>query len=78
MEAKTTRIRALNDGLRQNLSDGHAFMTPGVAALGAGAVPRIVKTIQVCDDLCQANAPPRCCPTSALRAWRPAPQVPPT
>jgi hypothetical protein len=57
MELKTARIRALNDELRHNLSDGHAFMTPGVAALGPEAVARIVKTIQVYDDFCQANDP---------------------
>ena len=32
-------------------------MTPGVAALGAEAVKRIVKTIAVFDDFCHANDP---------------------
>ena len=32
-------------------------MTPGVAALGQTAVERIVKTISVFDDFCQANDP---------------------
>jgi hypothetical protein len=32
-------------------------MTPGVAALGAEAVARIVKTIAVYDDSCHANDP---------------------
>ncbi len=32
-------------------------MTPGVAALGAEAVARIVKTIAVYDDSCRANDP---------------------
>jgi hypothetical protein len=36
-DARDSRIRALNDTLRHNLSEGHAFMTPGVAALGAEA-----------------------------------------
>jgi hypothetical protein len=31
--------------------------TPGVAALGAEAVARIVKTIAVYDDFCHANDP---------------------
>ena len=32
-----------------------AVMTPGVAALGAEAVERIVKTIAVFDDFCHAT-----------------------
>ncbi len=57
MDTKTARIRALNDQLRQNFADGIAVMTPGVAALGPGAVERIVKTIAVFDDFCHANDP---------------------
>ena len=57
MDTKTARIRALNDQLRQNFADGIAVMTPGVAALGAEAVERIVKTIAVFDDFCRANDP---------------------
>jgi Protein of unknown function (DUF3768) len=57
MDAKTARIRALNDELRQNFAVGIAVMTPGVAALGAEAVQRIVKTIAVFDDFCHANDP---------------------
>jgi len=57
MDTKTARIRALNDQLRQNFADGIAVMTPGVAALGAEAVARIVKTIGVFDDFCHANDP---------------------
>ena len=34
-----------------------AVITPGVAALGKPAVDRIVKTIAVYDDFCQANDP---------------------
>src|SRR5690348_11595157 len=57
--SQTDRIRALNDDLRQNISRGrgHAVMTAGVAALGAEAVARIVKTIEVYDDFCHANDP---------------------
>ena len=54
---KTEQIRALNDRLRQNLSEGTAVMTCGVAALGAEAVARIVKTIAAYDDFCHANDP---------------------
>jgi hypothetical protein len=57
MDTKTARIRALNDQLRQNFAEGLAVMTPGVAALGAEAVARIVKTIAVFDDFCHANDP---------------------
>ena len=57
MDTKTARIRALNDQLRQNFAEGIAVMTPGVAALGAEAVERIVKTIAVFDDFCHANDP---------------------
>jgi hypothetical protein len=57
MDTKTARIRALNDELRQNFAQGMAVMTPGVAALGAEAVARIVKTIAVFDDFCHANDP---------------------
>jgi Protein of unknown function (DUF3768) len=57
MDAKTARIRALNDELRQNFTQGLAVMTPGIAALGAEAVARIVKTIAVFDDFCHANDP---------------------
>jgi hypothetical protein len=57
MDTKTARIRALNDELRQNFADGVAVMTPGIAALGAEAVARIVKTIGVFDDFCHANDP---------------------
>jgi hypothetical protein len=49
MDSKTARIRALNDELRQNFAGGIAVMTPGIAALGAEAVARIVKTIAVFD-----------------------------
>jgi hypothetical protein len=40
-----------------NVSDDHAVMTPGVATLGAEAVVRIVKTIEVYDDFCRGNDP---------------------
>jgi len=55
--AQTDRIRTLNDELRKNLSQGHAVMTIGIAALGSEAVARIVKTVEVYDDFCHANDP---------------------
>ena len=57
MTTKTEAIRMLNDELRQNLSAGTALITVGVAALGADAVARVVKTIAVYDDFCHANDP---------------------
>jgi Protein of unknown function (DUF3768) len=57
MDTKAARIRALNDELRQNFAQAMAVMTPGIAALGAEAVARIVKTIAVFDDFCHANDP---------------------
>src|SRR6185295_7409060 len=57
MDTKTARIRALNDQLRQHLTGGMAVITVGVAALGAEAVERIVKTIAAFDDFCHANDP---------------------
>ncbi len=57
MTTKTEQIRALNDQLRQNFSEGTAVMTCSVAALGAEVVALIVKTISVYDDFCHANDP---------------------
>ena len=59
MDTKTDRIRELNDELRRNLSRNSelAFMTPGIAALGAETVKRIVRTVAVYDDFCHANDP---------------------
>ncbi len=39
------------------MPNAHAVLTAGVAALGAEAVARIVKTIAVYDDFCHANDP---------------------
>jgi hypothetical protein len=57
MPSRAEQIRALNDQLRKNFTTGLAVITPGVAALGAEAVDRIVKTISVYDDFCHANDP---------------------
>jgi len=54
---QTDRIRAFNDDLRHNLSEGTAVMTCGIAALGPEAVVRIIKTIEAYDDFCHANDP---------------------
>ena len=57
MVNRTQRIRELNDELRQHLLGGLAVTTPGVAARGQQAVERIVQTISVYDDFCNANDP---------------------
>jgi hypothetical protein len=57
MSTEVDRIRELNDDLRKNLTGGLAVITPGVAALGAAAVERIVKTIATFDDFSHANDP---------------------
>ncbi len=44
---QTDRIRALNDELRKNFSQGHAVMTIGIAALGSEAVARMRSTCRV-------------------------------
>ena len=54
---QAAQIRALNDELRQHLIGGGAVMTTGIAALGAEAVLRLVRTIAVFDDFCTANDP---------------------
>src|SRR6266536_3585258 len=54
MNSSTKRIRALNDELRKHLIGGLAVITPGVAALGQEAVERIVKTLAIFDDFCEA------------------------
>jgi Protein of unknown function (DUF3768) len=51
------RIRMLNDELRKTLLGGGAVITPGIAALGAEAVKRLVQTIAVFDEFCNANDP---------------------
>ncbi len=57
MPTQTERIRDLNDDLRQHLLSGGAVITPGVAALDQEILDRIVQTIVVFDDFCEANDP---------------------
>jgi len=57
MTPNTEKIRELNDRLRQNLTEGTAVLTCGVAALGPEAVELIVRTIAVYDDFWHANDP---------------------
>lgn len=57
MNVQTSKIRELNDRFRRSLTGGTVVLTPGVATLGAEAVKRIVTTITVFDDFCNANDP---------------------
>ncbi len=57
MSARTDRIRMLNDELRKHLIGGGAVMTPGIAALGAEAVKRLVQTLSTYSDFCTDNDP---------------------
>ncbi len=57
MPNQAQQIRTLNDDLRKYLIGGGAVITPGIAALGQEAVDRIVQTIAVFDDFCNANDP---------------------
>jgi hypothetical protein len=57
MPTQTEKIRDLNDDLRQHLLGGGVIITPGVAALGQKTLGRIVQTIAVFDDFCEANDP---------------------
>jgi hypothetical protein len=57
MSERTDQICALNDQLRQTLTTGLVVITPGVAALGAEPLERIVKTVSVYDDFCRATDP---------------------
>jgi hypothetical protein len=50
MKTNTDRIRALNDELRRSLPNQSAFITAGVAALGAEFVERMVRTVAAFDD----------------------------
>ena len=63
MITHTEKIRELNDKLRRNLDTGLAVITPGVAALGAEAVKKIVQTIAVFDDFSRER------PASGTRLW---------
>lgn len=57
MSIDTDRIRMLNDNLRKTLTGGAAVMTPGIAALGADAVERLIQTIATFNNFCSANDP---------------------
>ena len=54
---QTARMRALNDELRKDFSQGHAVMTMGVAAVGAEAVRAHAKPIEAYDNSCRQKDP---------------------
>ena len=57
MTTHTDKIRFLNDELRRSLPNQNAFITTGVAALGADFVERLLKTVTLFDDFHHANDP---------------------
>jgi Protein of unknown function (DUF3768) len=57
MPTQTEKICTLNDDLRQHLLSGSVVITPGIAALGQETLDRILRTIAIFDDFCQANDP---------------------
>ena len=57
MSMDKDRIRLLNDKLRRNLPTVGAMLTPGIVALGAEAVERLIQTIATFDHFCEANDP---------------------
>lgn len=57
MSNANAKTRALNDEFRRHLTGGTAVITPGIAALGAEAVGRIIQTIATYDAFCKANDP---------------------
>ena len=57
MNGRTELIGHLNDELRRNLTNGGAFMTLGVVALGPDMAERIFDAIMLYDDFCQAWDP---------------------
>lgn len=57
MSNATAKTRTLNDEFRRHLKGGTAVITPGIAALGAEAVGRIIQTIANYDAFCKANDP---------------------
>ncbi len=57
MSSDTYRIRMLNDQLRQRLTGGSAFVSSGIAALGAETVNRLVQVLTTFSDFSQENDP---------------------
>jgi hypothetical protein len=54
---QTSHVNICDISLRRKLPNCHAVITGGIAALGPETVARIVQTIAVYDDFCQANDP---------------------
>jgi Protein of unknown function (DUF3768) len=57
MPTQAEKNCTLNDDLRQHLLSGGVVITLGVAALGQETLDRILRTIAIFDDFCQANDP---------------------
>lgn len=57
MTIAAAKIRELNDKFRRELVGGTVLLTPGVAALGRDVIGRVVRSISIFDDFCNANDP---------------------
>ena len=57
MNGEKELIRHFNDELRRNLTGGGAFMTLGVAALGADFAERIFDAVMLYDNFCKDSDP---------------------
>ena len=55
--AETLAIRKLNDQLRTTLSGGQVLITPGVNALEADTVARVIHAVRGFDDFNEDNDP---------------------
>jgi hypothetical protein len=57
MDPSSTRIRGLNDELRRFGRGGRIMITPGIQALGFGAVARVLTAIAAFDAFTDDNDP---------------------
>ena len=56
-DQSSTRVRALNDELRRFRRGGRIIITPGIQALGDGAVARVLTAVAAFDAFTNDNDP---------------------